>query len=41
VGDFDNDGALDILVSNNGGNANRWLEALLMGTRSNRDGARA
>lgn len=47
VGDFDNDGDLDILVSNNGqapqllrndgGNANHWLEILLIGTRSNRD----
>ena len=47
VGDFDNDGDLDILVSNNGqppqlfrndgGNANHWLELLLIGTRSNRD----
>jgi hypothetical protein len=48
VCDFDNDGDLDILVSNNGerpqllrndgGNANHWLEILLVGTRSNRDG---
>ncbi|HEX7958688.1 MAG TPA: CRTAC1 family protein [Terriglobales bacterium] len=47
VADFDNDGDLDILVSNNGqapqllrndgGNANHWLEILLIGTRSNRD----
>jgi hypothetical protein len=47
VGDFDNDGDLDILVSNNGqapqllrndgGNANHWLEILLIGTKSNRD----
>jgi hypothetical protein len=46
-GDFDNDGDLDILVSNNGespqllrndgGNANRWLQILLIGTKSNRD----
>jgi hypothetical protein len=51
VGDFDNDGGLDILVSNNGGppqllrndggNVNHWLEVLLMGTRSNRDGVGA
>ncbi len=51
VGDFDNDGDLDILVSNNGvrpqllrndgGNANNWLEILLIGTRSNRDGVGA
>ena len=47
VGDFDNDGDLDILVSNNGqapqllrndgGNANQWLQIVLIGTRSNRD----
>ena len=47
VGDFDNDGDLDILVNNNGqppqllrndgGNANHWLEMLLIGTNSNRD----
>jgi len=51
VGDFDNDGDLDILVSNNGGppqllrndggNANHWIEILLIGTRSNRDGVGA
>jgi enediyne biosynthesis protein E4 len=51
VGDFDNDGDLDILVSNNGeppqllrndgGNANHWLELLLIGTKSNRDGVGA
>lgn len=51
VGDFDNDGDLDILVSNNGqapqllrndgGNHNHWLEILLVGTRSNRDGVGA
>jgi len=48
IGDFDNDGDLDILVNNNGqapqllrndgGNANHWLEILLIGTKSNRDG---
>jgi hypothetical protein len=48
VGDFDNDGKLDILVSNNGGapqllrnvseNGNHWLDILLIGTKSNRDG---
>jgi hypothetical protein len=48
AGDYDNDGDVDILVSNNGGapqllrndggNANHWLEILLIGTRSNRDG---
>ena len=51
VGDFDNDGDLDILVSNNGqrpqllrndgGNANHWLQTLLIGTKSNRDGVGA
>jgi enediyne biosynthesis protein E4 len=53
IGDFDNDGALDILVSNNGqspqllrnngGSSNHWLQLFLIGTRSNRDavGARA
>ena len=50
-GDYDNDGDLDLLVSNNGGppqllrndggNANHWLEILLIGTRSNRDGVGA
>ena len=47
IGDFDNDGDLDIVISNNGqapqllrndgGNANHWLQLLLIGTRSNRD----
>ena len=53
LGDFDNDGDLDLLLSNcgeraqllrnDGANANHWLEILLVGTRSNRDavGARA
>jgi enediyne biosynthesis protein E4 len=51
VGDFDNDGDLDILVNNNGqapqllrndgGNANHWLEIFLIGTKSNRDGVGA
>jgi enediyne biosynthesis protein E4 len=46
--DFDNDGDVDILVSNNGqepqlfrndgGNQKHWLEVRLIGTRSNRDG---
>jgi len=46
--DFDNDGDIDIatnnrddfpeLLRNDGGNANHWLEILLIGTRSNRDG---
>jgi hypothetical protein len=48
VGDIDNDGALDVVVTtNNGpayllhnrrGNANRWLTLNLVGTKSNRDG---
>jgi len=47
IGDFDNDGDLDILINNNGqppqllrnegGNANHWLQLFLIGTRSNRD----
>jgi hypothetical protein len=47
IGDFDNDGDLDILVSNNGqppqllrndgGNSNHWLQLFLIGARSNRD----
>ncbi len=47
-GDFDRDGDLDILVSqnngpavlyrNDGGNRNHWLQLRLAGTRSNRDG---
>ena len=51
VADFDNDGDLDILVNNcgqapqllrnDGGNRNHWLEILLMGTKSNRDGVGA
>jgi len=51
VGDYDNDGNLDILVSNNGerpqllrneGNhANHWLQVFLIGVRSNRDGVGA
>jgi hypothetical protein len=46
--DFNNDGAMGIAVNvrgdypevlrNDGGNANNWLEVLLIGTRSNRDG---
>ena len=46
--DFDNDGDIDIainnrgdypsLLRNDGGSANHWLEVLLIGTRSNRDG---
>jgi hypothetical protein len=51
VGDFDNDGDLDIainnrgdypqLLRNDGGNRNHWLEVSLIGTRSNRDGVGA
>jgi hypothetical protein len=51
IGDFDNDGDLDILVNNcgqapqllrnDGGNAKHWLEILLIGTKSNRDGVGA
>jgi hypothetical protein len=47
VGDYDNDGDVDVLVSNlgqqasllrnDGGNANHWLQARLIGRRSNRD----
>jgi hypothetical protein len=47
VGDYDNDGDLDIVVSiingpplllqNRGGNSGHWLTATLVGTRSNRD----
>jgi len=46
--DFDNDGDIDIAVNirgdypellrNDGGNSNHWLEVLLIGTQSNRDG---
>ena len=49
--DFDNDGDLDLFISNNGGtpelmrndggNAGHWLEILLIGTKSNRDGVGA
>jgi enediyne biosynthesis protein E4 len=48
VGDFDNDGDLDLvtnnrggspeLLRNDGGNSNHWLEIQLVGTLSNRDG---
>ena len=48
VADFDNDGDVDVvtnnrgdypsLLRNDGGNANHWLEVLLIGTKSNRDG---
>ncbi len=48
AGDFENDGHLDLLISNNGqapqllrndgGNANHWLEILLIATKSSRDG---
>ncbi len=46
--DFDNDGDIDValnnrgeypsLLRNDGGNANHFLEVLLIGTKSNRDG---
>ena len=49
--DFDNDGDIDIAVNNrgelpellrnDGGNVNHWLEVLLIGTKSNRDGTGA
>jgi hypothetical protein len=49
--DFDNDGDIDIainargdspeLLRNDGGNVNHWLEVLLIGTQSNRDGTGA
>jgi hypothetical protein len=48
VGDFDNDGRLDVLVGNNGGpplllrnvaeHGNHWLGVRLQGVRCNRDG---
>jgi hypothetical protein len=51
VADYDNDGDEDIAVSNrddypellrnDGGNANHWLEVMLVGTKSNRDGVGA
>jgi enediyne biosynthesis protein E4 len=51
IGDFDNDGDLDILVNNcgqtpqlfrnDGGNTNHWLEIFLIGSKSNRDGVGA
>jgi len=51
IGDFDNDGDLDILINNcgqppqllrnDGGNTNHWLEIFLIGTKSNRDGVGA
>ena len=51
AGDFDNDGDIDILVNNSGqpaqllrndgGNASHWLEILLIGDQSNRDGVGA
>jgi hypothetical protein len=54
VGDFDNDGDLDILVSNNdqapqllrndldhAAGSSHWLQILLIGTKSNRDGVGA
>ena len=51
VADFDNDGDVDVLVSNNGqkaqlfrnsgGNGNHWLQIQLVGRESNRDGVGA
>lgn len=51
VADFDNDGDVDVLVSNNGqraqlfrndgGNRNHWLRIQLVGKESNRDGVGA
>jgi hypothetical protein len=48
VGDFDNDGGLDVLIShlddspsllrNLGGNRNHWIRIKTVGTKSNRDG---
>ena len=47
-GDFDRDGDLDVLITNNngpavlyrndGGNKNHWLRVRLAGTKSNKDG---
>jgi hypothetical protein len=51
IGDFDNDGDLDIAVNNSGeepqllrndgGNENHWLAIFLVGAKSNRDGVGA
>src|SRR3989475_6777670 len=53
LADFDNDGWTEIaiainnrgdfpeLLRNDGGNANHWLQILLIGTKSNRDGVGA
>ncbi|MBZ5563260.1 MAG: CRTAC1 family protein [Acidobacteriia bacterium] len=51
VADYDNDGDMDIVISNrgdypellrnDGGNAHHWLEVMLVGTKSNRDGVGA
>jgi hypothetical protein len=48
IGDYDNDGKMDVLVVDSEGvplllhnrvvNSNHWIEAKLVGTRSNRDG---
>jgi hypothetical protein len=47
IGDFDNDGAVDVLISvnggapvllrNNAGKQNHWIGLTLVGTKSNRD----
>ena len=47
-GDYDNDGDIDVLINNNGqeaellrndgGNRKHWLQLRLIGTKSNRDG---
>src|SRR5207253_6471344 len=47
IGDFDNDGAVDVLISvndaaplllrNNAGKQNHWLGLTLVGTKANRD----
>ncbi len=51
LGDYDNDGDIDVLVANNGeppqllrndgGNRANWLQVKLVGSRSNRDGVGA
>jgi hypothetical protein len=51
AGDYDNDGDLDVaiinrddypeILRNDGGNANNWLQVMLVGVKSNRDGVGA